>query len=130
MFQVLDWAYLIKPTMMTVDGISFPRAYLYTKVDDHVCLQYREQMCDIDGNGRSVLWKPISGPVRILHDIDLDNSRQRLVPKKPIPLDGLQRVIERLTKFKKLDVDSVRVRLSEFSSVFLTVCCLGMEDLF
>lgn len=120
----------MKPTMMLVDGISFPRAYLLTNIDDRVCLQYREQMCDIDSDGKSVMWKPISGPIPILKDVDLEESRQRLVPKKPIPVEGIRKVIDRLAKHKKLTETSVQVQDCTFQDFYVCVCCSGMGKLF
>jgi len=100
---VIDWRYLLSDTMQKMDGISFPRAYFLQLVEGKCVLQHRSQMSDVDMNGVALPWLPLSGPVRILNDIELTVDRLRLVPKKPLPLEGLKLAIDKLNKHEVIE---------------------------
>jgi len=56
-------------------------------------------MAEVGMDDKAIRWQPLSGPIRILNDHKLDRVSVRLVPKKPIPLDGLKLAIKTLTNF-------------------------------
>lgn len=117
--------------MLKMDGISFPRSFNYSVQDGHVVLQYRRQMAEVDMDDKPVRWNPLSGPIRILNDHRLDESRIRLVPKKPIPLDGLKIAIEALANFnqKYMPEQCKEVRASIIFMSYGNVMGLGMGDI-
>lgn len=109
---MIDWKYFLQETLKPMDGISFPRAYSLRMCDGSVGLQHRSQMSDVDSSGSTVTWKPLSGPVHILNQVALDPSRLRLVPRKPVPLDGLKSAISNLVEFSLLDSQQHQVHAS------------------
>lgn len=121
--QVLDWKYFLGKTIKQIDGISIPRAYKLSKKDGHIILYFREQMGDIGHDGKAITWKPLSGPIRILNDEKLDRSRRRLIPKKPVPIEGLRVVVRTLTKYNKLDDVHIKV----YNCIFKT--CNVLNDM-
>jgi hypothetical protein len=115
--------------MVIIDGISGPRAYKLSKNEGTVVLQFREQMSDFDIDAKSVSWKPRAGPCQILKNVLLDKQKCRLVPRKPVPLDGLRIHVQNLEKHSKLGPEHIQV--GQFShdihnySILLTY--IGME---
>ena len=66
-------------------------------------------MSNFDISGAVMDWKPLSGPVPILGKVQLDRNRLRLVPTKPIPLDGIKVAIETLRTYDMLQDEHVTV---------------------
>ena len=85
--------------MQKIDGITRPRSFNFSLLDDKVVIQYRKQMANEDEEKNAIPWQPLSGPTQFLKDVDLDHDRLRLVPKKLVPTDGVKLAIDTLADF-------------------------------